>query len=103
MNPAEHPLSDRWTAISELFSRAVELSAEMRESFLETECEDAEIRAEVLRLLTLSESAERYFEGLPSAASGAPQLEAGYLLSHRFRVTRFIARGGMGEVYEAED
>jgi eukaryotic-like serine/threonine-protein kinase len=104
MNPAEHPLSDRWTAITELFSRAAELSADMRQSFLETECGDADIRAEVSRLLTLSESAERYFEGLKApTASGAPQLEAGYLLSHRFRMTRFIARGGMGEVYEAED
>jgi hypothetical protein len=29
--------------------------------------------------------------------------EVGELLCDRFRVTRFIARGGMGELYEAED
>jgi serine/threonine protein kinase len=28
---------------------------------------------------------------------------AGHLLCDRFRVVRFIARGGMGELYEAED
>jgi serine/threonine protein kinase len=28
---------------------------------------------------------------------------AGDLLCERFRVVRFIARGGMGELYEAED
>ncbi|MGE5413523.1 MAG: protein kinase domain-containing protein [Syntrophomonadaceae bacterium] len=32
-----------------------------------------------------------------------PALSAGTLLSGRFRIVRFIARGGMGEVYEAED
>ena len=30
-------------------------------------------------------------------------LAAGDLLAGRFRIVRFIARGGMGEVYEAED
>ncbi len=33
----------------------------------------------------------------------APRLEEGELLARRFRIVRFIAAGGMGEVYEAED
>jgi len=32
-----------------------------------------------------------------------PALASGTLLAGRFRIARFIARGGMGEVYEAED
>jgi eukaryotic-like serine/threonine-protein kinase len=32
-----------------------------------------------------------------------PSLADGVVLAGRFRVVRFIARGGMGEVYEAED
>ncbi|MFY9552421.1 MAG: serine/threonine-protein kinase [Thermoanaerobaculia bacterium] len=32
-----------------------------------------------------------------------PGLPEGEVLAGRFRITRFIARGGMGEVYEAED
>jgi eukaryotic-like serine/threonine-protein kinase len=32
-----------------------------------------------------------------------PDLPAGRLLAGRFRIVRFIARGGMGDVYEAED
>jgi Tol biopolymer transport system component/tRNA A-37 threonylcarbamoyl transferase component Bud32 len=39
----------------------------------------------------------------PGSTAGTPALAAGDLLSGRYRVVRFIARGGMGEVYEAED
>jgi eukaryotic-like serine/threonine-protein kinase len=34
---------------------------------------------------------------------GSPTLEVGERLANRFTITRFIARGGMGAVYEAED
>lgn len=33
----------------------------------------------------------------------APALEPGNLLANRFQIVRFLAAGGMGEVYEAED
>ena len=39
----------------------------------------------------------------PPPAARPPALAAGTVLSGRFRIVRFIARGGMGEVYEAED
>ena len=34
---------------------------------------------------------------------GGPCFAPGELLAHRFQVLRFISKGGMGEVYEAED
>jgi Tol biopolymer transport system component/tRNA A-37 threonylcarbamoyl transferase component Bud32 len=40
--------------------------------------------------------------GATAAAAGPPALLTGDVLSERYRVVRFIARGGMGEVYEAE-
>jgi len=40
--------------------------------------------------------------GAPPRAATEPRL-AGRLLAGRFQVTRFLARGGMGDVYEAED
>src|SRR5512138_257844 len=36
----------------------------------------------------------------PAAPQGLPD---GSLIGERYRIARFIARGGMGEVYEAED
>ncbi len=39
----------------------------------------------------------------PPAARKSHDLQPGEILAGRYRVTRFIACGGMGEVYEAED
>jgi tetratricopeptide (TPR) repeat protein/tRNA A-37 threonylcarbamoyl transferase component Bud32/TolB-like protein len=41
--------------------------------------------------------------GSEKPAARAPGLAEGDVLANRFRIVRFIARGGMGEVYEAED
>ena len=39
----------------------------------------------------------------PAAEPRGPQFAAGDLVANRYRIVRFVARGGMGEVYEAED
>src|SRR6185436_9690943 len=41
-------------------------------------------------------------EGVARKRAQGP-LSPGGLLARRFRVVRFLARGGMGDVYEAED
>jgi len=39
----------------------------------------------------------------PVRREASPSFASGVLLAQRYRVVRFIARGGMGEVYEVED
>jgi hypothetical protein len=39
----------------------------------------------------------------PATPPADPQFVAGDLVANRYRIVRFIARGGMGEVYEVED
>ena len=98
----------RWHRVKEIFSLASETPAEERAAMVDRLCEgDSELRREVDELLALRDEdnlaldrpapIERPSFGLPS------RYQAGDLLAHRYRITAFIASGGMGEVYAAED
>ena len=52
---------------------------------------------------TLSEDQPEAFDPRRSSLQGPPRLGPGDVLEGRFLIVRFLARGGMGEVYEAED
>ena len=97
----------QWETIKALFEAALEKSAAERPAFLASASQDAVVVREVERLLANHDDAGSF---LSSPAAGAvyqgdssPSFSPGDLLAERFRITRFIARGGMGEVYEAED
>ena len=98
----------QWETIKALFEVAVEKPAAERPSFLVSASHDAVVMREVERLLANHDEAGSFLSS-PAAAGaaygsdGPPSFSPGDLLADRFRVTRFIARGGMGEVYEAED
>jgi eukaryotic-like serine/threonine-protein kinase len=98
---------ERWSMVRTIFSRAFELPREDWDRFLRSESLDECIRDEVRALLLGSDSAAAFFEQLRSefgiTSLFERNLENGRVLSERFRVVRFVARGGMGEVYEAED
>lgn len=85
-----------------IFIKAVELPLERRGAFLEEACQgDVELRKEVERLIAADAETESFVFRPP--LSMPARLEEGYLLVARFRVVRFIAAGGMGDVYEVED
>jgi serine/threonine protein kinase len=100
-----------WERIKSLFNEALELPAEHRAAFLAAACDDEKLRAEVEAILEhhqragsfLQESpVQRLFAGLP-AKSATPSFSSGEIIAGRFRIAGFIGRGGMGEVYKAED
>jgi tetratricopeptide (TPR) repeat protein/TolB-like protein len=52
---------------------------------------------------SIPEHAPASFPSSPSAAAPSPVFAPGEVVAGRFTIVRFIAKGGMGEVYEAED
>ena len=96
----------RWERIKDLYADALELPPADRPGFLEsTGSEDT--RQWVGRLHAVSDTAVRFFDTLcreiGSLGSAEHVLLPGDLLCGRFRIERFLAQGGMGQVYEASD
>jgi eukaryotic-like serine/threonine-protein kinase len=117
--------------VEQLFESALALKPADRAAFLDQACShDPELRRTVEELLAEDANAgsllehppfdllgqERLCPGhvggttvsigdneVPSALPPAGRLTPGQVLINRFVILRFIAKGGMGEVYEAED
>jgi eukaryotic-like serine/threonine-protein kinase len=100
---------EQWESVKELFEAALEKPLAERGAFLTEAAPDPAVRNEVERLLANHTEAGGFLSSAPLPAisppshSSQPSLVPGDLLSERFRITRFLASGGMGEVYEAED
>jgi eukaryotic-like serine/threonine-protein kinase len=101
----------RWERIKDLLDAASELAPERRSSFLAEACgDDATLRVEVAALLEHHQRAGSFFDRGPAAElsprlaqASDPAFSEGEMISRRFRIAGFIGRGGMGEVYRAED
>src|SRR5262245_1076835 len=92
---------DQWQRIQELFEAAAKLSSGERKAFLKRECaDDSELQREVERLLLNHENPTDFLTRplIPSAS-----LSEGDVIANRYWIISLIGRGGMGEVYEAED
>jgi len=82
---------NNWDEVTKLFEAAIQHDPALRHSFLQ-QCSNASVRIEVERLLAEHDQSGR--------ARGLPE---GEVLAGRFRILTFIAGGGMGVVYKAED
>ena len=104
-------MATRPETIKALFEAVLEQDSARRSSFLKERCTDATLRSEVERLLAEHDQAGTLLS-TPllgnltfDAAALAPVrgFPEGTVLAGRFRIVRFIASGGMGEVYKATD
>src|SRR6201996_5967239 len=99
----------QWELVKELYQTALECSPAERASFLEQNERDEIVRAEVHRLLGVHNRGGSFLSSPPfvdprwAGASPLERLTPGEVLAGRFRIVHFVAAGGMGEVYKAED
>jgi len=100
----------QWENVKALFEIALEKSPSERNSFLAGAAQDPAVRGEVERLLAHHVESGGFLSRPAVAAAVAPLPKAqtqsfsgGDFVAQRFRIIRFLARGGMGEVYEAAD
>lgn len=103
---------EKWEKVKVLFEAALEQPAQRRLQYISDSNADEDLRKEVIRLLSnfsgagsfMEEPAEGGFSPGPlRGRSDGGFFPADKVLAQRFKIIQFLAKGGMGEVYEAED
>ncbi len=116
-------MSYRLTQAFEVVEAALQLAPEERSSFLDANCTEESLRKYVECLLLSYEEAGQFLEepalaiyagllleddeetaaALPSHSSQACNFAPGSVVADRYRIVSLLGRGGMGEVYVADD
>jgi serine/threonine protein kinase len=98
-----------WHRLKPLFHAALKKSTRNRAAFIDVACDgDLELKMHLKQLLDAEQQDTDSLDAPTARLNGFlydndTRFQSGELVLGRFRITRPIGRGGMGEVYEAED
>ena len=97
-------------SIEQLFLAARELSPADRRAFLDQACRKSPELRRLVEQRLVADTTQNHASATPgdslpgdSGPSHSGRFALGQVIAGRFTVIRYIARGGMGEVYEVED
>jgi serine/threonine protein kinase len=99
---------ERWQQVKEIFNLAIKYPPGERSVFLSKRCAtDHQLRSEVESLIASNDKSGEFidnpaYQGASWLADEKGELKPGRIIGS-YQVVSFISRGGMGEVYLAED
>ena len=99
---------DKWERVKGLFDAVLQQAPADRASFLARVCPEDDLRAQVEELLRNHNEAGSFLSK-PILGHDRPsrdqrdRLISGTIIASRFKIVRLLGKGGMGEVFEADD
>src|SRR5947207_8216450 len=94
---------DKWQRAKAVFDAALQQPLSERESFLTYLCAEGDLREQVEELLRNHEQAGSFLSKPVIECPSSDRFTSGAIVAGRFKISRLLAKGGMGEVFEAED